>query len=79
MFHQTLTIAKALDEHGIILNYDDLQTKRKPKILPTILVSAHYPIADTIPQKQREEMKALGYTDFWEYFVDKQMGWKRKS
>lgn len=72
MFHRTLIMAKSANEHGTILNYDDMQMGRQHpiQILLTIPQSTHYPIAETISQKIKDEMRDLGFTDFWDYWFN---------
>lgn len=72
MFHRALVMAKSANEHGIILNYDDMQMGRAHAIhlLLTIPQSTHYPIVDTITPKMKEEMLELGFIDFWDYYFN---------
>lgn len=71
MFHRTLCLAKATDEHGVVLNYDDMQMSRKIAFLGlTVPISTHHPIVDTVPVYVKEEMRELGFTDFWDYFFN---------
>ena len=85
MFHRTLCLSKATDEHGIILNYDDMQMGRRIAFLGlSVPISTHYPIVDTVPEYAKEEMRELGFTDFWNYFfnaekVKKQMKEEEKK
>lgn len=69
MFHRTLCMAKAQDRHGIILNYDDMQMGRKLSFHSILIpISDQYPIE---PSKAIiEDMRALGFNDFWEYFFN---------
>jgi len=79
-FHRTLCVAKATDEHGVILNYDDLQMGRKINFLGlTIPISTHYPMVDTIPAYAKEEMRELGFKDFWDYFFNAEKVKKQKK
>lgn len=75
--HQILCIAKALDEHGIILNLDDMYIASlrarfflkimEPSIIP---ISKNYPPSVTLTLK--EEMDKLGITDYWDFFFHTQ-------
>lgn len=79
MFHRTLCMAKALDRHGIILNYDDMQMDRKLSLysILTVPISKPYPIEPS--GEIKEEMRALGFTDFWEYFFNAEKVRKQKK
>jgi len=65
-------MAKSANEHGIILNYDDMQMGRAHAmhLLFTVPQCTHYPIVDTITPKMKEEMRDLGFTDFWDYYFN---------
>lgn len=79
MFHRTLSMAKALDRHGIILNYDDMQIGRKLSLysILTIPISKQHPIEPS--EEIKEDMRALGFTDFWEYFFNAETVRKQKK
>ena len=69
-YNQIFCIAKALDEHGIILNYDDAQMGRvSPKLVGEgfgIPLSKVYPIK--VPQEVKEQMATLEIKDFWDFY-----------
>lgn len=70
-YNQIFCLAKALNEHAIILNLDDAQMGRlTPKLIEsgTIPVARMYPIQ--VPEKMKEDMVELGFKDFWEYFFN---------
>jgi hypothetical protein len=73
LFHRSLIVAKSANEHGTILNFDDMQMGRVHPLhyqSLTIPESSHYPIIETISPKIREEMRDLGFADFWDYFFN---------
>ena len=69
-YNQIFCIAKALDEHGIILNYDDAQMGRvSPKLVGEgfgIPLSKVYPIK--VPEDAKKQMAALDIKDFWDFY-----------
>jgi hypothetical protein len=69
-YNQIFCLAKALDEHGIILNYDDAQMGRvSPKLVGEgfgIPLSKVYPIK--VPEDVKEQMAALEIKDFWDFY-----------
>lgn len=69
-YNQIFCLAKALDEHGIILNYDDAQMGRvSPKLVGEgfgIPLSKVYPIQ--VPEEVKEQMAALDIKDFWDFY-----------
>ena len=73
-YNQILCIAKALNEHGIILNYDDAQMGRvSPKLIGEgygIPLSKLYPIP--VPEIAKEQMLAQGLKDFWDFYFYKE-------
>lgn len=79
MFHGTLCMAKAQDRHGIILNYDDMQMGRKVSFYSifTVPISEQHPIEPS--EAIKEDMKALGFSDFWEYFFNAEKVRKQKK
>ena len=79
MFHRTLCMAKALDRHGIILNYDDMQMGRKLSLysILTVPISRQHPIEPS--DYVKADMQALGFTDFWEYFFNAEKIRKQKK
>jgi hypothetical protein len=73
LFHRQLISAKATNMHGIILNFDDMQMGRLHPLHYSglsIPQSSHYPIIDLATPRIREEMRAFGFTDFWDYFFN---------
>jgi hypothetical protein len=79
MFHRTLCMAKASGEHGVILNYDDMQMGRKLSFYDVLTtpISTKYPIE---PSKAiKEDMQTLGFSDFWEYFFNAERVRKQKK
>jgi hypothetical protein len=73
-YNQIFCLAKALDEHGIILNYDDAQMGRvSPKLIGEgfgIPLSKVYPIQ--VPKDVKEQMLALEVDDFWDFYFYKE-------
>jgi hypothetical protein len=73
-YNQIFCLAKALDEHGIILNYDDAQMGRvSPKLIGEgfgIPLSRVYPIQ--VPDDVKEQMAALNIKDFWDFYFDRE-------
>jgi hypothetical protein len=70
MFHRTLCIAKAQNKHGIILNYDDMQIGRRLSSynILNVITSEQHPIEPS--EAIKEDMRALGFADFWEYYFN---------
>jgi hypothetical protein len=70
MFHRTLCIARAQNKHGIILNYDDMQMDRRLSSynILNVITSEQHPIEPS--EAIKEDMRALGFTDFWEYYFN---------
>lgn len=71
LLNQIICIAKALNEHGIILNIDDMsQTFNvffKFVDTYTIPISKIHPIQP--PPQIQEKMKQQNITDFWTYYL----------
>jgi len=78
--NQIICITKALGEHGIILNLDDMQMGRlSPKLIVggNIPISTHYPIP--ITPEIKEKMSKLGLTDFWDFYFYEETKIKRQK
>jgi hypothetical protein len=80
-YNQIFCLAKALDEHGIILNYDDAQMGRvSPKLIGEgfgIPLSKIYPIQ--VPENVKEQMLALDIKDFWDFYFYQEMRTANKA
>jgi hypothetical protein len=80
-YNQIFCLAKALDEHGIILNYDDAQMGRvSPKLVGEgfgIPLSKVYPIP--VPDDVKKQMAALDIKDFWDFYFYRETEALRKA